>query len=128
MRLFPVASVLVLCLALAGCAAVEQQPTTFSPLVADSGNPARLVRVERQVDITLGTGYARTLKQGSQWAAVGKVDAGEVFKPCNDIFTLEGAHIHEAYLVVTGNRLVGFYLPAEKTFSPLKPSISISLN
>ncbi|HEX7643687.1 MAG TPA: hypothetical protein VF472_15885 [Burkholderiaceae bacterium] len=128
MRYITVLGGLALCMALAGCVAVEQRPTTFSPLGIDSGNPARIVRMERQVDIALATGYSRTLKQGGQWTAIGKVDAGEVFKPYNDIFTLEGSHIHEAYLVVSDKRLVGFYLPAEKTFSPLKPSIALPFN
>jgi hypothetical protein len=40
----------------------------------------------------------------------------------NDVFTIEGAHIHEAYLVVdAGDQLVGFYLPAEQAFSPMMP-------
>jgi len=34
---------------------------------------------------------------------------------------VEGAHVHEAYLVVAGDRLVGFYLPVEKAYSPATP-------
>ena len=29
--------------------------------------------------------------------------------------TVEGSHIHEAYIVVTERSLVGFYLPVERT-------------
>jgi hypothetical protein len=32
------------------------------------------------------------------WARVGRAEQGEVFKPVNGVFTIEGAHVHEAYL------------------------------
>lgn len=130
MRLFTVTGAFALGLTMAGCA-VQQQATSFTPLpAAMSATPAdsQPLSLQKQVDISLGTGYSRTLKQGSRWLAVGSVNEGQVFRPYQDVFTLEGSHIHEAYLVVSNNRLVGFYLPAEKTFSPLKPDLALSFN
>jgi hypothetical protein len=49
---------------------------------------------------------------------VGRTSEGDVYKPVGRVFTVEGAHIHEAYLVLVGNRLVGFYLPVERAFAP----------
>jgi hypothetical protein len=42
------------------------------------------------------------------------------------VFTIEGANTHEANLVVRDNRIVGFYLPAERAFAPLEPATRIS--
>ena len=123
MRYFPAAGGLVLNLVLAGCA-VPQQTTTFSPAVGDQ--PSVLLR--HQLDLAFAGGYARTLAPGSRWQDVGKVDQGEVYRPYHDVFTIEGAHVHEAYLVVADERLAGFYLPYEKTFSPLPNPLPISFN
>jgi hypothetical protein len=70
-------------------------------------------------ELQLNTGYRRSLKQGSRWTRIGHVPQGDVYKPSVDVFTVEGAHVHEAYLVVSGDSLAGFYLPAEKSYSAL---------
>jgi hypothetical protein len=104
-------------LTLAACAAVQHSPAHLAPLAA-SGQPAARA-LAKEVGITLDTGYTRTLKAGSRWRAVGTVDQGDVYRPVGDVFTLEGANIHEAWLVVRNGTLVGFYLPAEQGYSPL---------
>jgi hypothetical protein len=106
-----------LAVALAACAAVQNSPARLQPR-AVSGQPAPRV-LARDVGITLDTGYARTLHAGSRWRAVGTVDQGEVYRPVGDVLTVEGADIHEAWLVVRDGMLVGFYLPAEHGYSPL---------
>lgn len=108
--------------ALAGCAVVHS-PARLTPVMSVS--PAQTLG--RQLDIVLDTGYSRTVKAGSQWQLVGNIIQGTVYRPLRDVFTLEGAHIHEAYLVVGNGKLVGFYLPAEGGFSPLKHPLEISL-
>lgn len=75
--------------------------------------------------IQFQTGYSRELKAGSVWRPIGSLSEGTVYRPVNDVFTVEGAHIHEAYLVVQSDQLVGFYLPAERGFSPLKPILAL---
>ena len=115
----------LLLFAASGCA-VEQQTTQFSPMV--TSKQSALERLDRQVDIQLNTGYARTLKSGSLWSDIGSITQGEVFKPYHDVFTLEGSQIHEAYLVVSNNTLTGFYLPFERSFSPLKPNIPLTFS
>ncbi len=108
-----------------GCA-VEQHPTQFSPLVVVE--KSKLARLDNLVNIQLDTGYSRTLKPGSLWKDIGSVTQGEVFKPYHDVFTLEGTNVHEAYLVVANNTLKGFYLPVERTFSPLNSQISLTFS
>ena len=108
---------LLLALTLTACATVRHSPARLQPLPL-SGQPAPRV-LARETRITLDTGYTRTLKADGRWWAAGTVDQGDVYRPVGDVFTLEGAHIHEAWLVVRDGVLVGFYLPAEHGYSPL---------
>ena len=85
------------------------------------------VRVASTVDVKLSTGYSRKVTGGSVWKPVGQLPQGLVFRPVGSEFTIVGRQIHEAYLVVNENRLVGFYLPGESHFSPLEPSQPITL-
>ena len=118
------AHVLGLMLVLAGCA-VQQTATQIVPLAAEQEAQQRTLA--QALELQLDTGYKRSLKQGSRWTHIGRVQQGEVYKPYQDVFTLEGAHVHEAYLVVDNGVLVGFYLPAERAYSPLgqRPSITL---
>lgn len=109
---------------LAACAAVQQHPAAITLLAP--GAAAVPVSLVAPLQVELDTGYTRAVKAGSQWLRVGAIAQGDVFKPYQDVFTLEGAHIHEAYLVVDKGVLVGFYLPAERSFSPLKHKKSVS--
>ena len=111
-------------LVLAGCA-VQQTATQIVPLAAEQEAQQRTLA--QALELQLDTGYKRSLKQGSRWTHIGRVQQGEVYKPYQDVFTLEGAHVHEAYLVVDNGVLVGFYLPAERAYSPLgqRPSITL---
>ena len=78
------------------------------------------------LQIELDTGYARSVEAASQWLRIVALAQGDVFKPYRDVFTLEGAHVHEAYLIVDNGVLVGFYLRAERSFSPLKHKVNVS--
>jgi len=122
---FKKVGVILLALSAGGCA-VEQHSTQFSPLVVVE--KSKLARLDKVVNIQLDTGYSRTLKPGSLWRDIGSVTQGEVFKPYHDVFTLEGTNVHEAYLVVANNTLKGFYLPVERTFSPLNTQISLTFS
>lgn len=110
-------------LVLVACAAVQHSPAQLQSL-AVSGQPAPRV-LAKEAGVTLDTGYTRTLKAGSRWRAVGTLDQGDVYRPVGDVFTVEGAHIHEAWLVVRNGMLVGFYLPAEHDYSPLGATASL---
>ncbi|QCX52193.1 hypothetical protein [Ralstonia solanacearum] len=102
---------------LAGCApAVPVQDAHLNGLAS----PVQPVRVlQRTVIVQLPTGYKRKLAEGSRWRPVGSLPQGEVLRPVDGIFTIVGRQVHEAYLVVSGADLMGFYLPGEEHFSPL---------
>jgi len=101
---------------LAGCApAVVQQPTQFTSAGGKS------FRLDRSAEIPLSTGYSTTLRPGTRWELVGHLVQGDVYRTRDQVVTVEGSHIHEAYIVVSDQSVVGFYLPVERTFSPVIP-------
>ncbi len=71
------------------------------------------------VDVRLGTGYSRKLKKETKWDYVGSIENGDVYSTDDQILTVEASNIFEAYIVVSDYNLIGFYLPVEKTYSPL---------
>ncbi|HWP20105.1 MAG TPA: hypothetical protein VNO84_13310 [Burkholderiaceae bacterium] len=111
-------------LVLCACAAeVMRAPTELIPYAG----AARVHTLSAPVEFKLDSGYSRSLVEGTEFQEVGVVREGRVLKPLNATLTVEGAHIHEAYAVVHTDRLVGFYLPVEKSFSPLSRPVSLSL-
>lgn len=111
-------------LMVAGCAAdVARQPAALA-----EATERTVATVDADVAIQLDTHYQRALKRGSRWAPVGRLPQGTVYRPVDSTLTIEGANVHEAYIVVDGGRLVGFYLPAERAFAPLsvKPAIRLA--
>ncbi len=120
--LFLRAAALAACLALAACAAeVTRHPTELKP------GAARAWVLQQPVSFHLDSGYPRQLVGGTAFQELGTVPQGRVLKPVGAVLTVEGAHMHEAYAVVRDGQLVGFYLPVEKSFSPLSQPVSLPL-
>src|SRR5262245_51026650 len=116
---------MALCLiALASCAPeVMRRPTQLTPMTESQST----IEILKDVSVLVGPGYTRVISMGSAWTRIGRVSEGEVYKPVNRVFTVEGAHIHEAYLVLEGDRLTGFYLPVERAFSPAREGTNTQL-
>ena len=99
-----------------GCAPeVMRQPTE---LVLAGDSSATTIEVLADKTITVGPGYKRVIPRGSLWKLVGRSPEGDVYRPVDRVLTVEGAQIHEAYLVLNEDKMVGFYLPVERAFSP----------
>ena len=119
------AAALVAAALLCGCAnPVRTEPVKFTPLAQQ---PAPVVQLQSDTVASLATGFPRTLKAGSQWRLAGSVTQGQVFRPINTVFTIEGRHVHEAYLVVSSGKLVGFYLPGEANYAALDVPVPLSI-
>jgi hypothetical protein len=119
-------ALLVMNICLFGCAPVIiVQDAKFESLA--SGKSQKLEAFQQDVSIRLASGYSRNIAAHSRWILVGEIPQGRVFKPVGIVFTIEGRQVHEAYLVVQGDLLVGFYLPGEGHFSPLDQPVSLSL-
>ena len=87
----------------------------------------RTVRVLEAVTIDLPTGYVRQLESGSEWEFVGRIPEGDVYEKLHGVFTVEGRHVYEAYLVLSRDQLHGFYLPVERAYVSLLQEIGLSL-
>ena len=102
-----------------GCAfdivRVKQEPARFEQSTSTQDS----WKLSRDVDISLDTGYKRKLKAGTRWECIGNIENGDVYRTKDQILTVEGSNIYEACIVVSEGHLVGFYLPANQTFSPL---------
>ncbi|MES9898231.1 MAG: hypothetical protein ABW148_04305 [Sedimenticola sp.] len=107
-----------------GCASeIMRTPAHLSEA---NNNPHRSVIIfHEDMRIKLGSGYWREIKAGTKWLFVGTIKEGDVFKPYRNVFTIEGAHVREAYLVISNDQLIGFYIPGEDSYSSLKSSISL---
>jgi len=100
----------------------KQIPTQLETLPATN----RSFELDSEVTVHLDTGYSRVLKKGSRWTCVGATPEGDVYRTKDQVLTIEGSNIHEAFIVVKSQNLVGFYLPVERTFSPLCNPIALS--
>lgn len=109
---------------LGGCALAMPVQDAHLSTPATAMQPAKVL--QREVTVRLSSGYERKLATGSHWRPTGSLAQGEVLRPVDGIFTIEGRHVHEAYLVVSGTNLVGFYLPGEEHFSPLDSPVSLT--
>lgn len=102
---------------------VKQQPVQIQSDGAKS--PFYLARTET---FPLGTGFTRTLRRGTEWDYVGALSQGGVYRSRDQVFTVEASNIHEAYLVVSEETLIGFYLPVERTYSPISKPIALTIS
>lgn len=113
---------------LTSCATeIPRQPTTLIPDAEGEGQ-SRVIQVDEDAVVQLPSGYPRSIPAGSSWKESGTVEGRVVYKPTKDVFTIEGAHVHEAYLLLDGNMLVGFFLPGESAVSWLKNKVMLKFH
>jgi hypothetical protein len=126
-RLRNVGKLLIIALLANACAfdliRVKQRPCQIEK-VKSNGESFRL---GKEVQVSLDTGYSRKLRDGVRWNYVGVIPAGKVFRTNDQILTVEGSNIFEAYIVVSSGKLVGFYLPVQKAFSPIQEPLRLEM-
>jgi hypothetical protein len=126
MRAFFKCLILALFIGISGCAfdlsSVKQMPATFSPAANDAGQGFVL---RQEIKAPIGTGFPTLLKSNTRWYPAGKIEFGEVYATKDQIVAVEASNIHEAQLVISNNFISGFYLPVEKTFTPVTHPIRI---
>jgi hypothetical protein len=123
-----IASVVVLSFLTGGCAfdvvSVRQAPTHFT---ANSKSKDGF-RLLTEVKAKLGTGFPTELHAGTQWTKAGDVTQGAVYRTADQVVKVEASNIQEAWIVVSNETLVGFYMPVEGTFAPLGHPYPLSLD
>jgi hypothetical protein len=101
----------------AGCASeVQRQPVELTDSIAERGQ--RFVTTAL-IEFRPDSGYARSIRAGTEFMVVGRIAQGVVLKPTSAVLTLEGKHMHEAYAVRDKDLLVGLYLPVERAYAAL---------
>ena len=83
--------------------------------------------LEYEVNVHLGTGYNRKLNKETEWHYVNTISQGDIFKTNDQVLTVEGSNIFEAFIVVSEKKLVGFFLPVEETYYPLSTAKSLPI-
>jgi hypothetical protein len=123
----PTVTVLVAAvLAAAGCASeVPRVPVELATAVPGVGSR---FMTTAPVEARLASGYVRSVPADTEFVAVGRVAEGLVLRPTQTVLTVEGAHIHEAYVVHRDGRWVGFYLPVERAYSALPLPVAMPLS
>jgi len=107
-----------------GCSAEVQRYS--SALLTDASTSAVRMYTIHPVQLQLAGGYERLIPAKTEFIEVGRLKEGIVLRPSRYVLTVEGAHVHEAYLVVSDDTLVGFYLPVERAFSPLEHRVKVT--
>ncbi len=112
---------------LSGCAFnvvyLTQRPATFTALVRD----AKTFVLAAPAVVKVGTPFPVYLREGTRWTQVGTTELGEVYNTQNQVLAVEGSNMHEAFLVVSGDQIVGFLLKVERTFSPASKPVKIQI-
>jgi hypothetical protein len=120
--LYGMAWALLVGIALSACAIPVKQVPLTSPITRAEGKSFTL---NEEVAVGIGTGYGRTLRAGTKWNLFGSIAPGDVYRSPDQVLTVEGYNVHEAYIVVSDHQLVGFYLPVEKSFTPARKSVPL---
>jgi hypothetical protein len=83
----------------------------------------------QDLKVHIGTGFATRLRANTSWHKVGTTVFGDVYATRDQIVTVEASDIYEAQIVVSGlQNLVGFYLPVEHSYVPLKEPLPLAIN
>jgi hypothetical protein len=116
------------CLLLAACAApLNMQPAKFVPAATSATSAPTIIQLTASAVVQPSGGRPRQLDGGSTWQAVGRIEQGDVYKRLDGIFIIQARDVHEARLVISGGKVVGFYLPVEGQFSPAVPPVQLTL-
>ena len=119
MKLFFTVLIPLSLLMLNACAFNVQHMKQIPAELKDNGKCTDSFVLEQDAKVSVGPIYTRVLKQNTRWHCVGIITQGKVFKTRDQVLTVEANNVYEAHIVMTGNILVGFYLPVEKTFTPI---------
>ena len=105
-----------------GCTRLDQLSTDYQPLSAVKGEE---IVVTKGCPFILPTGIGDELREGTRWRMVGTSSQGNVYKPVGHAFAIHDSNMYEAWLVLKGKGVAGFYLPVQDKFSPLSPGVEL---
>jgi hypothetical protein len=115
-------ALMTIAVGLVACADIPLR-STAPPVISPSVASLRTIGVPREQRLP----GAAVVRSNTRWQYVGSLPEGDVYRPTNTVLTVEGSHIHEAYLVLKGKALVGYYLPVEGALSVVEPPVPIEI-
>ena len=102
---------------------VRRVPTSFEP--ATTSGPGWILLENRSIGV--GSGFPTRLKAQTRWSLSGRVPEGDVYRTRDQIVTVEASSIFEAMPVMRQRKLVGFYLPGERSLVPVDPPVILPI-
>jgi hypothetical protein len=115
----PVFSAMVLFALLTACAVRPQLLTAdLSPI---ENLESRILA--RELDLEAPPAKRVRLRRGTTWIPVGEIAQGVVYRSNDQILMAEAFNSSEAYLVIEGESVVGYFLPFEHGFVPVRPAV-----
>jgi hypothetical protein len=97
-----------------GCAFDISHITRVPTIFTSADGPGWTLQQDQS--IAVGSGFPTKLRHGTKWQMAGRIPQGEVYRTPDQVVTVEASNIYEAMVVLQGGRLVGFYLPVERSF------------
>jgi len=114
-------------LAVAGCAFdvmhLKQSPAQYEAVTATN----QIWVLQDDLKVSIASGWATPLKKGTTWRQVGRIKEGDVIRTRDQIVTVEASNIFEANPVIDHEKVVGFFLVVENSFTPADPPAPINL-
>lgn len=115
-----------LALLFAGCAFdivhLKQLPIDFQPT-----EQSRSFKLREYAEVRIATPFPVHLRSGTSWMLVGTTEKGEVYDTKDQVLAVEGSNMHEAYLILSGETVVGFLLKVERTFCPASRPVKLNI-
>jgi hypothetical protein len=99
-----------------------------TPAPLTKSDTADRYRLDQTVKGESSAGYTTTLASGSEWIIIGSIAEGDVYRPLSTSIAARAYDDSEAYLVVRVGNWVGFWLPVEEAYTPLKRPVPIPLS
>lgn len=110
-------------LVLSACASVMGEPIASPPVLRPDATS--MLVLGQTTNVSVSTFYSRTLRAGTHWKYFGSLPQGDIYRPVDTVLTVESGNVQEAYLVLSGANLVGYYLPVEKNYSKIDSPVVI---
>ena len=113
-----------LVIGLAACSAKQIKLEARLATDSDSGS---VFLLQDKLTVSAPSVRATKLRAKTRWIKIGSISQGNVFRSKDQVVVLNSFNVHEGYIVVKNKRVVGYYLPVEKTYVKATP-VPIKLN
>lgn len=99
--------------------AVQHQP--LSAAMVPTETPETKWVLQEKVRLKVSGAESVTLRAGTEWRVVGSIPQGAVCRSRDQVVVLNSFNVHEGFIVIDDNQVIGCYIPATKTFVKSKP-------